>query len=111
MSEEKQYPSHLQQGKNLAKFAWEIIKKTMENEESLTVSDEIFEQRLSICKQCEYYDPSQTRCKHCGCWLGQKARWALDSCPIDKWSESADTWVNQNFHELAEEVDKETEIN
>jgi len=40
MSEEKQYPSLPEQGKNLASFSFEILKKALRGE-ALTVSEEI----------------------------------------------------------------------
>lgn len=52
------------------------------------VSEEAFNQRLSICNDCNYWDKEgffgYGRCKACGCskaklWL------ATSSCPIKKW--------------------------
>lgn len=47
--------------------------------------------RLSICKACDHYRPSDDRCGKmdgCGCYvtgpLG-KASWATEHCPIGKW--------------------------
>ncbi|MEL0301934.1 MAG: AI-2E family transporter, partial [Flavobacteriaceae bacterium] len=50
-------PLILQQGENLSKFVWELFQHTAKNPESLLVSDEIYEERLNICKSCEWYDP------------------------------------------------------
>ena len=63
-----EYPSLPDQGKNLAKFTFEVLKKAMSSN-ALFVSDEVKEERLKICRTCEYYDPDQVRCKHCGCFL------------------------------------------
>ena len=52
MSEEKQYPPLPQQGKNLAKFTWDILKSSLTNRDALLVSDEIYNQRLETCKSC-----------------------------------------------------------
>jgi len=112
MSEEKQYPPLPQQGKNLAKFTWDILKSSLTNRDALLVSDEIYNQRLEICKSCEWYDETQNRCKECGCWLEQKARWSLDSCPQDKWVENGDAFINEHFDTLANQLldkDKESE--
>lgn len=60
------------------------------------VTDEVYNERLSICSSCdEYCDKNKPRweCKHanCGCALmdGEvmpgKARWADQACPIKKW--------------------------
>jgi hypothetical protein len=79
------YPSLPEQGKNLAQFTFEVVKQAFTSN-SVFVSSEIKQQRLDTCKQCEYYDSRQIRCKHCGCFLEYKTNFALDSCPIDKWS-------------------------
>lgn len=101
---ENQYPSLPQQGKNFAKFAFEVIRKAMSSD-ALFVSEEVQQERLSICRACEFYDESQGRCKECGCWLEQKTKFALDSCPLDKWVESDESWVNGKFDELVENLD------
>jgi hypothetical protein len=97
------YPSLPEQGKNLAKFAFEVVKNAMQSE-ALFVSDEVRESRLEMCRSCEYYDDSQIRCRHCGCFLEHKARFALDSCPIDKWVESDTDWMNGKYDEVLESM-------
>lgn len=97
------YPSLPEQGKNLAKFAFEVVKNAMQSE-ALFVSDEVRESRLEMCRSCEYYDASQIRCRHCGCFLEHKARFALDSCPIDKWVESDTDWMNGKYDEVLESM-------
>ena len=76
------YPSFAQQAKNLVNFASQVVTSN----QPLFVSDEVKQQRLIICKECEYYDAQQIRCKSCGCFLLQKASFSLDSCPLQKWS-------------------------
>lgn len=112
MSEEKQYPSIPQQGKNLAKFAWDVMVEITKNKNlALYVSDEVYNERMDICKKCEWYDEEQDRCKNCGCWLGQKAKWSLDSCPIGKWSPHSDIFINEHFEELMKDLDNKEETN
>lgn len=109
MDNEKEYPSLHQQGENLAKFTFQLIKKAI-NQEALFVSPEVKEERLSICRQCEWYDPAQNRCKQCGCFLDQKAGFALDSCPLHKWDESDIDWTKNKFKEIMEQLEgKSTE--
>lgn len=98
------YPSLPEQGKNLAKFTFEVVKQAFSSN-ALFVSAEVKQQRLDICKQCEYYDSSQVRCKHCGCFLDHKTNFALDSCPIDKWSVSDTDWLNEKFDEVVNKVE------
>lgn len=108
MSEEHSYPSIPEQAQNLSKFVFEIIKKSMKGD-ALMVSDEVAEERLSICKQCEYYDGEQGRCKECGCFLEHKVKWSLDSCPLEKWSSSDKDWTNQKYDEVLECVKNGTD--
>jgi hypothetical protein len=108
MKFEEMYPSWPEQGKNLAKFAFEIVKSAMKSD-ALFVSNEIKEHRLSICRQCDYYDESQVRCRHCGCMLEHKAKFALDSCPIDKWKESDIDWVTTNYDKVIDSLQNTTE--
>lgn len=49
------------------------------------VSDEEFENRMQICRGCEFFDADSSRCKNCGCFLKIKASWNSEKCPIDKW--------------------------
>ena len=53
MSEEKQYPSFLEQGKNLADFSFDLIKKALKSE-ALFVSPKVQEERMSVCRSCEF---------------------------------------------------------
>ena len=96
MTENKNYPSLLQQGKNLAGFSFELIKNAIQTG-ALEVSDEIKNQRLEICKTCEKYDAQQVRCVECGCFLEAKTSFALNSCPLEKWTESDKDWMEQKF--------------
>lgn len=101
----KSYPSLQQQGKNLAKFTFELIKQSLRSG-ALLVSEEVKQQRLAVCKTCNWYDESQDRCRECGCYMDHKAGYALDSCPIDKWNESNSDWIEQNFDQLMDQIEK-----
>jgi hypothetical protein len=105
MSDEKEYPSLVQQGKNLAEFSFELIKNALTTG-ALHVSDEVKNQRLEICRKCDKYDPEQIRCIECGCFLEHKAQFSLDSCPLGKWGESNEDWMNEKFDALIENMKK-----
>ena len=105
MSEEKNYPSLLQQGKNLAEFSFELVKNAIQTG-ALHVSDEIKNQRMEICRNCEKYDSRQIRCTECGCFLENKTGYALDSCPLGKWRESDKDWMEEKFGTLIENMEK-----
>jgi hypothetical protein len=49
------------------------------------VDEETFNQRLEICKSCEFFNSESIRCGKCGCFLNIKASWNSEKCPIDKW--------------------------
>ena len=51
------------------------------------VSEEQFQDRLTICRSCEFLDPAPMQCKNkgCGCFLNVKARMETMHCPIGKW--------------------------
>lgn len=105
---ENEYPSLPEQGKNLAKFTFEILKRAVANGgASLFVSEEVQRERLSICKKCPKYDDLQHRCKECGCNLGGKVKFALDSCPLGKWKESDQDWVSEEYENIIKNLDKD----
>jgi len=49
------------------------------------VPENIRQDRLSICKSCEFLIESTVQCAKCGCFLAIKTKWATEKCPIDKW--------------------------
>ena len=110
MSEEKNYPSLLQQGKNLAEFSFELVKNAIRTG-ALQVSDEVKNQRLETCRNCDKYDADQVRCIECGCFLESKVSFSLDSCPLEKWGESDKDWMEEKFNALIEDLQKDESNN
>ena len=47
------------------------------------VNDTIYNDRLSICEDCEYND--QDICSQCSCFILAKAKLKRGQCPIEKW--------------------------
>lgn len=41
--------------------------------------------RLTVCKDCEYFDNEKWSCKKCGCYLDKKAKMNTENCPNGKW--------------------------
>ncbi len=100
MSENQEYPSLIQQGQNLAKFSWDLINYIQKNKnKTLIVSDETYVQRINICKSCDKYDAQMQRCFECGCVVPAKAKFVLDSCPLNKWTADMDSW-DSKFEEF-----------
>jgi hypothetical protein len=52
-------------------------------------TEEVYAQRLEICKSCEFWDStafmSTGSCTLCGCATKAKLRLPLEKCPADKW--------------------------
>jgi len=105
----QKYPSLFEQGKNLSKFALDLIKHIKSTDgKNLIVDDDTYNKRMSICEKCEKYDPEQIRCTECGCFLEMKASFMLDSCPLEKWGASTEEW-DKAFTEMVSEIDKKEE--
>lgn len=110
MTENQNYPSLANQGKNLVKFSYKLFKHIQEvslseDKKTLLVSDEIYNNRIEICKTCEKYDKIQNRCKECGCFLSGKARFVFEECPLKKWGMTEEDW-EETFNNLMEEIDE-----
>lgn len=106
MSENNQYPSLIEQGKNLSKFTLDIVKHLNKTRgKNLFANDKLYDDRLNVCKSCDKYDSEQKRCTECGCFIETKARIILDSCPLNKWTESLDDW-ERAFEEMVTEIEE-----
>ena len=49
------------------------------------VPDEVYEDRMAICKECVYYSSILGQCKRCLCFVRLKARIAPMECPQGYW--------------------------
>ena len=76
---EKRYPSLAKQARNLAQTAGQIARNPK------VANDDLYEQRMKICRACAFFDAEQVRCRKCGCKLKGKARFEAAKCPIQKW--------------------------
>ena len=54
------------------------------------VSDEIYEDRIAICKECVYYFKPTGTCKRCLCFMKIKARIAPMECPQGYWKKTTE---------------------
>ena len=60
------------------------IKKAVDRlGEDAKVSDEEYERRLGICKECEYL--WEGTCNKCGCYVELRAATKLSDCPYHLW--------------------------
>jgi hypothetical protein len=46
---------------------------------------DISEERLSICRTCDFFNQTSTRCSKCGCFMEYKSLLLYVDCPIGKW--------------------------
>ena len=69
------------------------------------VSDEIYEERLAICKECVYYFKPTGNCKRCLCFMKLKARLAPMACPQKYWQKPTEIETPDDLPQhLIEEV-------
>ena len=84
-NENQDLPSLSEQGKNLAKFTFEVVKDTVSLNTTATVSNSVQKERLKICSTCEHFIKKSSRCNQCGCHMNVKTRFSSAKCPIQKW--------------------------
>jgi hypothetical protein len=54
------------------------------------VTDEVYEDRMAICKECNHYFRFTGNCLKCGCFVKVKARIAPMECPQKYWSKTTE---------------------
>ena len=54
------------------------------------VSNEVYEDRIAICKSCVYYFKPTGTCKICLCFMKLKSRISNQSCPQKFWDKTSD---------------------
>jgi hypothetical protein len=59
---------------------WELLNPNTE-----WASDEVAENRYSICQQCPELIKLTKQCKKCGCFMFAKTKLEKATCPIGKW--------------------------
>jgi len=85
------FPPRIEQAKQLANRVAALIQMGMKGEDVI-VPKEIKEERMDICKKCEYLYESKSsdnfdRCIACGCLLKVKTQISVEKCPKDKWGQ------------------------
>jgi hypothetical protein len=69
------------------------------------VPDEIYEDRIAICKECVYYKKLLGNCSVCKCFMKVKARLAPMSCPQKYWDKTTEVTAPEDLPQhLIEEV-------
>jgi hypothetical protein len=57
---------------------WDLLTKER-------VSDELANERFSICKNCPRLRKKINVCKECHCFMPEKVKLALSFCPLGNW--------------------------
>ena len=107
-------PSLVQKGVNLSKFAWDLMSYMNGSQGQigfthLMSSDEVFNERISICKSCDKYKKSKQECLECGCFIPAKAKIILDSCPLNKWTVDQSDW-EERFTAIQNGLDNNSKL-
>ena len=69
------------------------------------VPNEVYEDRIAICKECVYYSKPLGQCKRCLCFMKVKARIAPMECPQKYWSKTTEMKAPDELpKEIVEEV-------
>ena len=69
------------------------------------VPNEVYKDRMAICKDCIYYFKPTGTCKDCGCFMKVKARLAPMECGQKKWQKTTEIEIPDDLpQEIIEEV-------
>ena len=52
-------------------------------EEDIKTPDELYEERLAVCKECDYLQEGM--CRACGCFVELRAAITSNHCSYEKW--------------------------
>ena len=69
------------------------------------VSDEVYKDRIAICKDCVYYAKALGQCKRCLCFMKIKARLAPMACPQKFWDKTTEVTAPDDLpQEIIDEI-------
>lgn len=94
----------LSNDETVQQIAWEAVKDAYTNPTALLVSDQIIQKRTNICLGCEKYDKETNTCTVTNVDIGAKNRIAIESCPIGKWPEEKEYWINTEYKKIIERL-------
>ena len=71
------------------------------------VPNDVYEDRITICKSCDYYFKLTGNCKVCLCFMKVKARIAPQECPKKYWQKTTEIETPDDLpQEIIDEVIK-----
>lgn len=53
--------------------------------DNVKLPENLREERLTLCKNCEFFFEPTTTCSKCGCFMTLKTYMPFASCPVGKW--------------------------
>ena len=69
------------------------------------VPNEVYEDRITICKSCIYYFKPTGTCKDCGCFMKIKARLSTMGCSQKKWEKTTEVETPESLpQEIVDEI-------
>ena len=69
------------------------------------VPDNVYKDRITICKSCVYYFKPTGSCKDCGCFMKIKARLAPMACSQKKWDKTTEIETPEDLpQEIIDEI-------
>ena len=77
-------PSFTDMAKGLLGSAKDIVDGAIHGE-GVLVTEDVYINRMNICKGCEFFRQNDSRCSKCGCFMEAKTRFVKTTCPIEKW--------------------------
>jgi hypothetical protein len=82
--DEPELPTVGEMVKGLAGTAGDVVKGILRGEGAF-VTEAIHDERMTICKGCEFFRQSDQRCSQCGCYMQNKTKLKKAHCPVHKW--------------------------
>lgn len=77
-------PSFAEMAKGFFGSAKDVITGAVHGE-GVLVTEDVYISRMDICKTCEFFRQTDSRCSKCGCFMEAKTRFVKTTCPIGKW--------------------------
>ena len=82
-------------------LVWKLFKRGHDFSQWLyQLDDDEFSERMAICNECPAKNTRYNACDECGCDLGDKLSWCLETCPLGKWGESRKSFDKKVEHML-----------
>jgi len=86
-------------------YIFEFLKSWLDQDYEHPVPIETLEERLTICKGCEHFNPTKVKCLACGCQLLGKASDAFEVCPEGFWNIDRRSFYDKYYQEVVNHMD------